>query len=285
MELTGPMYLALAIASSAAMTLFLKGFRADGTNRYAIILGNYFTCVILGFFLLKEKASVLHPAPSTLLFGALCGILFVFTLVMMQFSIEKNGAILSSAFSKLGLIIPLIMSIAFFGEKPKIVQYIGIAVVLAAVLIINGKKKEGQQVHPLLLILVLLGGGFADGMAKIFNQFGDLSQDDLYILTVFFTAGVITLVLLFLEYRKTGKTGRLKDYLAGILVGIPNYFSASLLLRSLSTVPAFIAYTVFSVGTILFITLVSMLVFKEKPTKYQWIGIALIVAALVLLNL
>ena len=285
MELSGPMYLVLAILSSAAMTLFLKGFRADDTNRYAIILGNYVTCVIVGFLMLKEKASILHPMKPTLLFGVICGILFVFTLVMMQRSIEKNGAILSSAFSKLGLIIPLIMSIAFFGEKPKTLQYIGIAVVLLAVLIINGKQEKGRKIYPFLLLLVLLGGGFADGMAKIFDRFGDRTQDKLYILIVFFAAGVITLVLLLTEYKKTGKAGQLKDYLAGIAVGIPNYFSASLLLKSLSTIPAFIVYPVFSVGTILFITLVSILVFKEKPTKLQWAGLALIAAALVLLNL
>ena len=277
-------YLLLAIVCSAAMTLFLKGFRPEKTNRYAIILGNYVTCIIVGFLMLKDKAQVLHPAGTTLLYGIIGGILFVFTLVIMQRSIEKNGAILSSAFSRLGLVIPLLMSIALFGEQPKPVQYLGILIVLAAVWIINGQKKD-RPASILLLILVLLGSGLADGMAKIFNQLGDRAQDALYILLVFLTAGLITVVLLLNEYKKTGKPGRPRDYLAGIAVGIPNYFSSSLLLRSLASLPAFIAYSVFSVGTVLFITLFSMVVFKEKPGKYQLIGLGLIVVSLVLLNL
>ena len=277
-------YLLLAIVCSAAMTLFLKGFRPEKTNRYAIILGNYITCIIVGFLMLKDKTQVLHPAGTTLLYGIIGGILFVFTLVIMQRSIEKNGAILSSAFSRLGLVIPLIMSIALFGEQPKPVQYLGILIVLTAVWIINGQKKD-RPASILLLILVLFGGGLADGMAKIFNQLGDREQDALYILLVFLTAGLITVILLLNEYKKTGKPGRPRDYLAGIAVGIPNYFSSSLLLRSLASLPAFIAYSVFSVGTVLFITLFSMVVFKEKPGKYQLIGLGLIVVSLVLLNL
>lgn len=277
-------YLLLAIVCSAAMTLFLKGFRPEKTNRYAIILGNYITCIIVGFLMLKDKAQVLHPAGTTLLYGIIGGILFVFTLVIMQRSIEKNGAILSSAFSRLGLVIPLIMSIALFGEQPKPVQYLGILIVLTAVWIINGQKKD-RPASILLLILVLFGGGLADGMAKIFNQLGDRAQDALYILLVFLAAGLITVILLLKEYRKTGRPGRPRDYLAGIAVGVPNYFSSSLLLRSLASLPAFIAYSVFSVGTVLFITLFSMMVFKEKPGKYQLIGLGLIAVSLVLLNL
>ena len=277
-------YLLLAVVCSAAMTLFLKGFRPEKTNRYAIILGNYITCIMVGFLMLKDKAQVLHPAGTTLLYGIIGGILFVFTLVIMQRSIEKNGAILSSAFSRLGLVIPLLMSIALFGEQPKPVQYLGILIVLAAVWIINGQKKD-RPASILLLILVLLGGGLADGMAKIFNQLGDRAQDALYILLVFLTAGLITVVLLLDEYKKTGRPGRPRDYLAGIAVGVPNYFSSSLLLRSLASLPAFIAYSVFSVGTVLFITLFSMMVFKEKPGKYQLIGLGLIAVSLVLLNL
>ena len=107
----------------------------------------------------------------------------------------------------------------------------------------------------------------------------------LYILLVFLTAGLITVILLLKEYRKTGRPGRPRDYLAGVAVGVPNYFSSSLLLRSLASLPAFIAYSVFSVGTVLFITLFSMMVFKEKPGKYQLIGLGLIAVSLVLLNL
>ncbi len=284
MPISGTFYLLLAILASAAMTLALKICKTENTNRYAIILGNYITCVIIGFLLLADKSSVLHIHTVTLLLGALGGILFVVSLVLLQRSIEVNGAILTSAFSRMGLVVPLIISIAFLGEKPKAIQFVGMGIVLIAIWIINGKREQQRDLSPILLLLVLLAGGFADSMAKLFDHFGEEVQGSLYILLVFFTAGIATLILLLLEYKKTGRPGRIKDFAAGIAVGIPNYFSASLLLKALADVPAYIAYTAFSTGVLLLITVISLVLFKEKLSKGQVAGIGLIVVALVLLN-
>ena len=285
MHFSGPVYLLLAIASSAAMTLFLKGFKTDGTNRYAIILGNYITCVVVGFFMLKEPALLWRPERMTALSGMLGGFLFVVSLVLIQKSIETNGAILSSAFSRMGLVIPLIISIAFFNEKPKVVQILGMLLVFAAIWVINGRREQESAASPMLLIAVLAAGGFSDSMAKIFERFGSPAQADLYIFLVFFTAAVITLLLLIREYRRIGKLGRVRDFAGGIAVGIPNYFSASLLLKSLSTVPAYIAYTVFATGVLLLITLISLIFFEEKLSRRQLLGTGMILLSLVLLNI
>ena len=285
MQISGLLFLILAIVSSASMTLALKLFQAGNNNRYAILLGNYITCILIGFILLRDKTSVFHGEPAARICGLLGGILFVVSLVLMQRSIEINGAVLTSAFSRLGLVVPLVISILFLGEHPRAVQIAGLAVVLAAMWVINGRREEGTDSSPVILIFVLLGGGLADGMAKIFSHFGSGTQDDLYIFYVFCTAGFLTVFLLLKEYKSSGKTGRLRDYMAGIAVGIPNYFSSLFLLKSLDAVPAFIAYTVFSTGTLLTVTAVSVLCLKERLTRYQAVGIIMIIAALVFLNI
>ena len=122
-------------------------------------------------------------------------------------------------------------------------------------------------------------------MAKIFEQVGSRSQDDLYIFFVFVIAGLLTTFLLLKEYKHSGKTVRMKDFLAGFLVGVPNYFSSSLLLKTLAYIPAFLAYTVFATGTILTVTLISVLLLKEKLGRPQIIGLFMITAALILLNI
>lgn len=283
--MSGWMFLLLAILSSAAMTLVLKAFKTEGTNRYAIILGNYITCVIVGFFLLPDRSVILQARSLTLLCGVIGGALFVLSLVLMQLSIGTNGAILTAAFSRLGLVVPLLVSIFLFAENPAPLQIIGLVLVLVAMWVINGKDESSKTVRPLLLIFVLLGGGLSDTMAKIFSYYGNQAQDSLYIFIVFLTATIVTTGLLLLEGKKTGRYGTWKDYLAGIAVGIPNYFSASFLLKSLNQIPAYIAYTVFSTGVLLLITILSMLLFREKPGKRQMAGLGIIIAALVLLNI
>ena len=54
---------------------------------------------------------------------------------------------------------------------------------------------------------------------------------------------------------------------------------------SLRTIPAFIVYPVFSTGAILFVTLISIPLFKEYLNRNQIISLGLILGALVLLNI
>ena len=284
MQLSGSLFLVLAILSSAAMTIVLKIFKTGDHNRYAIILGNYITWICLGFFLLKDKSLLLKGTMPTYVCGGICGVLFVAALVLMQKSIESNGAVMTSAFSKLGLIVPLLMSVVFFGEKPGLFQLIGTLIVLCAMWVINQKKDAGNITAPIILVVVLVFTGLADSMAKIFDRVGTRDQDSLYILLVFATALVLTVLLFFSEKRRTGKTAQLKDFAAGIAVGIPNYFSSLLLLKTLSVFPAFIVYTVFSTGALMVVSIVGVAFFKEKLQKNQIVGLLMVVIALVLLN-
>ena len=87
------------------------------------------------------------------------------------------------------------------------------------------------------------------------------------------------------EYRITGCPIRPKELLAGVAVGVPNYFCSYFLLASVTRLPSFLVYPIFSTGTIVVVMLVSTLLFKEHPTKKQMAGIGMILLALVLLNL
>ena len=95
----------------------------------------------------------------------------------------------------------------------------------------------------------------------------------------------VTTALFFKEKIKKQKKSTLKDFLAGIAVGIPNYFSSLLLLKSLSALPSFIVYTCFSTGALILVSIVSLTFFKERPTVRQIIGLIMVLAALVILNL
>ena len=75
------------------------------------------------------------------------------------------------------------------------------------------------------------------------------------------------------------------ELLAGVIVGVPNYYSSYLLLRALQQLPAFLVYTLFSTGTILLVMLFSLIFFKERLNKRQLFGIVLIFGALILLNI
>ena len=279
-------FLLLAVASSAAMTLVMKLLRAQRGNRFALILGNYLTCIALSFAFLPDKHLVVSGSPLTLRLGLVGGAVFVAGLVSMQSSIRVNGATLSAAFAKLGLIVSLAVGILCFGERPSALQLAGIALVLPALVLINAGDGAGERAErPALLILTLLCCGAGDAMAKVFQQLGESRENALFFFWLFTTAALLSAVLAALERKRTGQRMLPGEFAAGLLVGIPNYFSSYLLLLALERVPSFVAYPLYSTGTIVLVTAVSAVCFGEKPGRRQAAGLVLILAALALLSL
>ena len=272
--------LLFAILSSASMALVLKLFRGQRGNRYGLLLGNYLTCVLIALLSLPDRGQILRGSPTTLLLGLGAGVLFVAGLITLQSSVRLNGATLSAAFAKLGLLVSLALSVLCFGERPGLLQLLGILLVLAALVLIHtkgGEKSEGGAPRSLsLLLLTLLAGGGADAMAKVFEQLGRPEEDRLYFLYLFLTAALLTGLLALLERRRSGKRILLRELAAGVAVGVPNYFSSYLLLLALEQLPAFLVYPVFSTGTILLVLLLSALLFRERPGRRQLLGILLI---------
>ena len=281
------LHLLAAILCSASMALVLRCFRDPKGNRYGIILGNYLTCILLSALLTPRGSSVLRGDSSTLLLGGIAGAFFVAGLVMMQTAVRRCGAGLTAAFSRLGLLVSLGVSVLFFHETPSPLRLLGVGLVLAALVLIHGPKEEERRARRRfwLLLLTLLCCGGADAMAKVYEQLGVQSESTRYFFWLFLTALALTALLALLEWKRSGKKLLLKELSAGLLVGVPNYFSSYLLLRALQRLPAFLVYPVYSTGTILLVLLVGALLFRERLSRRQGLGVGLILAALVLLNL
>ncbi len=283
-------YLLLAIVSSTSVTIILRIFSFQKGNRYGLLLGNYLTCVIIAIGSTPDRSILLRPGMVTLVLGIIGGILFVAGLVFMQNSIRVNGASLTAAFARLGLIVPLLVSILRFGEQPRVHQLLGILLVFAAIFVLHQDEKSDGRGHMQLsgvlgLAGVLLVCGSGDTMIKIYEHTGQADAGSLFFFCLFGTAAIVTAILLLLEQRRTGQKAELSGLAAGIAVGIPNYFSSALLLPALTRLPAFIVYPCYSTGTILLVLLISRIFFHEKLTRRTACGLGIILAALVLLNI
>lgn len=274
------LFLLLAILSSSVLAIVLKYLSTD--NTYGVYFVNYCTCALLAFLFLEPK-SLWNGDFLPLGLGAVSGALYLAALIAYGYSIRKSGAVLSSVFSRLGVLVPIPLSVCLFGEQPSLFQMGGLALALLAIVVINLKSGTKSQaklpIVPLLLVLLL--NGSSDSMSKIFAQTGSRTDDGLFLFCIFASAGLFTLFPLFRSHKRLEK----KDWLFGIAVGVPNFMSARFLLAALTELPAFVAYPTYSVGAIVVISLFSFLLFREKLSKLQLAGVGIILAALVLLNL
>ncbi len=277
------LYLILAIVSSSLVSIVMRISGKYIKGNLGMLATNYVVCVIMSAF--YSGFGNLYPKTDgvgfTLGLGVCTGFLYLAGLALTQLNIKKNGVVLSTIFQKLGLIVQVLLSIIIFGERPKLLQVFGIVICIIAVILINFEKEQTVISFKMGLILTLLVSGFCDGMSKVHEELGNNALSEQFLLYVFGTALILSIILILAKKEPVG----VQDIGFGILLGIPNYFSCKFLLKALNTVPAVIAFPTFSVSAVVIVTLAGLLVFKEKLSKKQWIALAIILVALIMLNI
>ncbi len=278
------LYLMLAIASSVMVSVCMRLSQKHVTNEMGMFMANYAVCILLSVVFMNQSAD--YGIAQSVIFmiglGILSGILYLVSFVFLKFNMQHNGIVLASTFMKLGVLIPTIMAIVIFHELPTWTQLLGIILSLVAIVMIHFEKdamKRGNKKIWLLVLLIL--NGFTDSMANIYDKIGDTNGKDSYLLVTFLTAFILAFVLSIRGKQKITK----KDLIFGMLIGVPNYFSARFLLMALNGMAAVLVYPMYSVVTMIVISVVGIFVFKESVSKKKLGAIALIICALCLLNL
>ena len=271
-------YLLLAILSSCTISTVMRLSSKWVPNSYAMLCSNYLVCLIVS--LIHQQEMVVLQPNITLGLGFLQGVLYLASFILFQRNVAQNGMILSSLFMKLGVVVPLLLSVLMFQELPSLIQLIGIILAMIAVVTMNRDASQTSNKFHYSLILLLIMGGLGDSMSKMFEYFGNLEESSLFLIYTFVFAFVLCFILCILKKEKVN----VKIILFGIFIGIPNYYSAYFLLHALESVPAILAYPIYSIATLLLITIIGFVMFKERLKKQQIIGGIMIFIALYLLN-
>ncbi len=252
-------------------------------NENSLLMVNYLTCVLIAGSYTGFQNVLPRGAGSmwALSLGAVTGALYLIGFLALQWNVGANGVVLSSTFMKLGLLVPIAFSVLFFGEMPTIVQAAGFVLSVAAVLLINGGggKKAARSRGALILLLLTCGTG--DAMSKVYEVLGPAEYSEQFLFYTFLSALLLCAMLMIKKREKPG----LRELFWGAALGLPNYFSARFVLRALTELPAVIVYPTFSVASVVVLTLAGVLFFKEKLSRREWVGIGLILSALIFLNI
>ena len=277
------LYLVLAIASSALLAVIMRVSERYSRNDMTMLAANYLMCALAS---VAYAGGVSMPADTTGMgltvgVGLVNGALYLAGFVLLKWNITRSGVVLPSTFMKLGVLVPTVAAMLIFGEQPRITQLIGVAVALGAILLIQGVGGKGEGSGGLGgLILLMLCGGTADTMSKVYETWGNPALKNHFLLFTFLVALMLCAALCILRRQKV----TLMDALWGLLLGVPNYYSARFLLLSLEEVSAVVVYPTFSVGTIVLVTLVGALIFREKLGRRKMAVLGMVMAALALMN-
>lgn len=297
-------YLFMAILSSSSIAIIFKFTESKKRNRMIVTAANYMMASLVSLLMLLKDIKYIKPDNSSLIkdisvlagggkfgstaaiqysvvLGIISGIMFFLSFIIYQICINKNGASISGAFGKLGILIPMLFSIIIWNEIPSFIQSFGIVLALISIITANLPSENEKKNFNFLLIILFISGGLADFSNKFFQKYADEIYKNIFLFFVFFTALIISLTIIIV--RKSKFT--LKDIIPGLIVGIPNLFSSFFLIKSLQSVKTSVAYSLYSSGTIIFITVFSYLFFREIPSVKKRFAILFSVAALVLINI
>lgn len=278
-------YLILAILCSAGVSIFMRASEKYCQGHYGILLMNYVVCVLAGLILTGRGLTQTDGKgmPVTIVFGVVTGLLYCGSFILLQWNVRKNGVILSSTFMKLGVIVPAVLAVVWFGERPGWNQGLGFILAITAILMIHLEKGKirTEKAYTIGLLLLLLGGGLGDSMAKFYDVYGNPGLGSFFLMLSFLVSGIISGILVFRGREKITKY----EVLFGVLIGIPNYFSARFLLWALADIPAVITYPTYSIAAMALIGAVGVLMFREKLTKRQWGAYLFVILAVGLLNM
>lgn len=277
-------YLLLAILSSAMVSITMRLSEKHVQNQMVMFMANYAICTTLSYLFMDSftKVSLFSMSASTFWLGVISGILYLVSFVYLKVNMKYNGIILSSTFTKLGVLIPTLTAIIVFSEIPSLTQILGILLSVLAIIMIHFEKDSvSESQKKSWLIILLFVSGVTDSMANIFEKLGSPNEKDMYLLMTFFFAFLLATLLALFEKKKTS----MKDVLYGLVIGIPNYFSARFLLLALGSIEAVLAYPMYSVTTMIVISMTGLLFFHETISNKKKVALGIIILAICLMNI
>ena len=233
-------YLLLAILSSAGVSLVMRLGVDRVKNNITMLAAGYLSCTLLALLHTAVGGPITltgEGMPTTVLLGIIAGVLLLAGFVFLQLNVRVNGVVLSGIFAKLGVLVPTAISVLCFGERPRMLQLTGFILAILAILLIHSDQESGKAGSKVALIFLLLSNGGADAMSKIYEEVGNGDLQELYLLLSFFAAFLLCILLVLHQKQSVAWA----DLGFGMLLGIPNYYSARFLIKALGSVPAVVA--------------------------------------------
>jgi len=276
-------YLLLAILFSSLFPISFRiaekyHFHSKTTIILNFIFGSIF---ILTLFFIFSDGIQIKPFLFAFLFGIPTGTIYYSGLVLYQRNISKNGLSIAALFMKIALVIPILLSIIIFLERPTNYQYIGIVFALIAIITLNGGIKQFKGITKALLLLFILSG-IGDFASKIFQELGDIDYINIFIFSTFISAATLGIII-----DKKHIKGQLNkiNIISGIIIGIFNTLSTFFIVNTLSIMDASKAMVIINISIILFVSFVGIIFFKERLKRNESVAFIIAILSILLMNL
>ncbi|WP_159951158.1 EamA family transporter [Polaribacter septentrionalilitoris] len=284
-------YLLLSILFSTGLFVIFKYFGIYKIDVLKAIVINYIVAFSLGFAFAEKSVNFSEIPNQPWIYGALIlGVLFVAIFFVMAMTAQKNGVSVASVAGKMSVVIPVLFGVLLYNESVTFLKAIGVAIALLAVYLASVKESKTKIKKASLLfpILLFFGSGAIDTILKYVEvNFVPENEVAIFSGSLFSVAAIFGLIILGIKSLKKTTPFGVKNIIAGIVLGIPNYYSIVFLIKALQhkNFESSVLFTVNNVGIVILSTLVGLFLFKEHFSLKNKIGVFLAIIGIIIVTI
>ena len=283
-------YLLLAIAASTSILITFKIFEKYGIDNFTAITVNYIIGAMFGYNYIHwniSAVSVLNA--SWFIMSAITGIVLIIGFVAFSLSAQKAGIAITAISSRMAVVISVLSGIFLFNDTAHLSKITGIGLAIAAFYFTLSKKNIDKPELKVFLLpfTVFIFMGMNDMALKVtqfyFIEPGHDAEQTAYAATSFlwgFTIGIP--VLIYRAIRLKQKI-TLKSALAGVFLGLINWYSIFYLLKGLEVMEISVFIPLLNISVVSLSAVIGYFIFNEKLTLKNWLGILTAIAAIILI--
>ena len=288
-DLTTMIYLILAIVFSTGVFVAMRLFERFHLDNHQALMWNYVFATVTGFLMCKH-----FDTPAQLVgepwFGLslLTGFWFIFTYVLMTASTQRSGVTVTSLSSKLSVVLPTLAGVVLLHEKLNWVATTGIVLALVALVLVVGGKGEtnkANKINWLLPVLIFFGTGTGDILMKLTEQKNAAHDMSFMIAFIYFIALLFGIILVAYDLIRGKSKWQWKSALGGIGLGVINFFSTYSVYHAMRCFDNVVLFPIYNIGVVSLTALTGWLLFKEKLTWKNYLGLAIAIIAVILITL
>lgn len=274
------------------LVIFFKLFEKYKIDNLQALITNYIVSFLISCSLIKEDL-VFTDFHNQIWFShaLIIGILFISIFNLYAYSTQKIGIALTSVNNKMSFIIPVIASFFIYNDEIfTLNKLVGISLALVGIFLASTKNTGliFDKKYIWLLIILFLGQGIADIIlndSKLYIGNNDLLT---FFLVLFLSASIFGIIIVSIKSIFGTVKIKFKNIIAGIIFGIPNFYSILYFLKALQS-PDLISKTSFvfpltSVAIVVSTTLVGIFFYNEKLFLRNYIGILIAIISIFIIS-
>jgi drug/metabolite transporter (DMT)-like permease len=251
-------------------------------DRLPVISVNYFVCILLGYGFSAggKPISQQDIFSSWVILALILGFLFLCNFFLTGLTVEKKGLSVASIATKMSLVLPFVFSLVIHeGRGGNVYSFVGLAFAACAIWFVSGsgsKENASSLGFSWLPILIFFLTGLTDVLSQWSNESLVPSESrNLFVMFVFAGAFFGSLPVVVYQYVNAKVRINWLTLGAGVLLGVPNYFSYYMLLKALQEFnnEGNIVFPAGNLGVILMTGVTSFLFFKDPFTLRNLLGI------------